>query len=52
MNLNDASKIVAITRDTFFPLPYEGGKVKYQYVVTALARLHNESKAVKKQVKL
>jgi uncharacterized lipoprotein YddW (UPF0748 family) len=52
VNLNDASKIVAITRDTFFPLPYEGGKVKYQYVVTALDRLHNESKAVKKKVKL
>ena len=26
--------------------------VKYQYVVTALDRLHNESKAVKKKVKL
>jgi hypothetical protein len=52
VNLNDASKIVAITRDTFFPLPYEGGKVKYQYIVTALDRLHNESKAVKKKVKL
>ena len=51
-NLNDASKIVAITRDTFIRLPYENGKVKYQYVVTALDRLHNESKAAKTKVKL
>ena len=52
VNLNDPSKIVAITRNTFLELPYEDGKVKYQYVVTALDRLHNESKAVKKKVKL
>ena len=52
VNLNDPSKIVAITRDTFTLLPYEEGKVKYQYVVTALDRLHNESKAVKKTLKL
>ena len=30
----------------------EKGKVKYRYVVTALDRLHNESKPVKKKVKL
>lgn len=52
VNLEDASKIVTITRDTYYPLPYENGKTKYQYVVTALDRLHNESKAVKKKVKL
>ena len=52
IDLNDPSKIVTITRDTFVKLPYDGGKVKYQYVVTALDRLHNESKAVKKKVKL
>ena len=52
VNLEDASKIVTITRDTFFKLPYEDGKTKYRYVVTALDRLHNESKAVKKNVKL
>ena len=52
VNLNDPSKIVAITRDTFINLPYDEGKVKYQYVVTALDRLHNESKPVKKNVKL
>lgn len=33
-------------------LPYENGKTKYRYVVTALDRLHNESKAVKKKIKL
>ena len=52
VNLADASKIVTITRDNFILLPYEDGKVKYQYVVTALDRLHNESKGVKKTVKL
>ncbi|MBR4922187.1 MAG: hypothetical protein IKY99_01020, partial [Bacteroidaceae bacterium] len=52
IDLNDPSHIVAITRDTFVNLPYEDGKVKYQYVVTALDRLHNESKPVKKKVKL
>jgi hypothetical protein len=52
MNLEDPSKIVAITRENFILLPYEDGKVKYQYVVTALDRLHNESKGVKKTVKL
>ena len=52
VNLNDPSKIVGITRDTFIHLPYEDGKVKYQYVVTALDRLHNESKAAKIKVKL
>ena len=52
IDLNDPSHIVAITRDTFINLPYEDGKVKYQYVVTALDRLHNESQPVKKKVKL
>ncbi len=52
VNLNDASHIVTITRDTFYLLPYDEGKVKYQYVVTALDRLHNESKSKKKTVKL
>lgn len=52
VNLDDASHIVAITRDHFYPLPYNDGKTKYQYVVTALDRLHNESKGTKKKVKL
>ena len=36
----------------FYHLPYNDGKTKYQYVVTALDRLHNESKGTKKKVKL
>ena len=51
-NLDDPSKIVTITRDTFYKLPYEEGKTTYYYVVTALDHLQNESKAVKKKVKL
>ena len=52
VNLEDPSHIVAITRNTFYQLPYESGKTKYRYVVTALDRLHNESKSVSKKVKL
>ena len=52
IDLNDATKIVAFTQQTFFPLTYQGGKVKYTYVVTALDRLHNESKAQKERIKL
>ena len=52
VNLNNPSRIVAITRNTFYKLPYEDGKTKYRYVVTALDRLHNESKAASKKVKL
>lgn len=51
-NLDDPSKIVAITRDTFYKLPYDDGHTTYYYVVTALDHLQNESKAVKKKVKL
>lgn len=42
----------AITRNPFYKLPYETGKTKYRYVVTALDRLHNESKSVSKKLKL
>lgn len=52
IDLEDASHIVAITADTFYKLPYENGKTKYVYVVTALDRLSNESAGVKKKVKL
>ena len=52
IDLNDATKIVGFTQQTFFPLTYQGGKVKYTYVVTALDRLHNESKAQKERIKL
>lgn len=52
VNIDDSSHIVAITRDNFYKLPYEDGKTKYRYVVTALDRLHNESKSVGKKIKL
>lgn len=52
VNIDDPSHIVAITRDNFYKLPYEDGKIKYRYVVTALDRLHNESKSVGKKIKL
>ena len=52
VNLEDPSHIVAITRDNFYKLPYDGGKTKVRYVVTALDRLQNESKSVSKKVKL
>ena len=52
INTDDPSKIMAITNQTFMTLPYKDGKEKWVYVVTALDRLQNESKAVKKKVKL
>lgn len=52
INLDDPSRIVAMTRDNFYKMPYENGKTKYRYVVTALDRLQNESKSVGKKVKL
>jgi hypothetical protein len=44
--------MVAITTNSFYKLPYDNGRQKYTYVVTALNRLQNESKIVKKKVKL
>ena len=52
INTNDPSKICAITTQPFYKLPYVDGKEKWVYVVTALDRLQNESKAVKKKIKL
>lgn len=52
VNLEDPSKIVSVTRNTWYKLPYLNGKTKYRYVVTALDRLHNESKAEDKKIKL
>ena len=52
VNIDDASHIVAVTRNNFYKLPYKDGKNKYRYVVTALDRLHDESKSVSKKVKL
>ena len=52
INLDDASKIVTVTDKTLLKLPYQDGKTKYIYVVTALDRMSNESKGVKKKIKL
>jgi hypothetical protein len=52
LDLNDATKIVGFTQSTFFPLASQNGKKKYTYVVTALDRLHNESKPQKTKIKL
>ena len=52
IDLNNPAHIVAVTSDTFLRLPYAGGKTQYTYIVTALDRMQNESKAVKKKVKL
>ena len=52
VNIDDASYIVAVTRNNFYKLPYKDGKNKYRYVVTALDRLHHESTSVSKKVKL
>lgn len=52
VDLDEAENIVAITNNTFYKLPYENGKTKYTYVVTALDRLQNESKSKKEKVKL
>ena len=45
VSTNDASKIVAVTTDTYYELP--AGAARGTYVVTALDRLQNESKPVK-----
>ena len=52
INTEDPAHIVTITPNTFISLPYEDGSTKWTYVVTALDRLQNESKGVKKTVKL
>ena len=52
IDLNNPAKIVAITSKTALPLPYDNGKTRYVYVVTALDRLSNESIGVKKKIKL
>lgn len=52
INLDDASKIVKVTREKNMPLKYDGGKKSYTYVVTSLDHLQNESKPAKRKVKL
>jgi uncharacterized lipoprotein YddW (UPF0748 family) len=52
VDLNNMDQLVCITPETSILLPYTDGTLKWTYVVTALDRLHNESKPVKKTVKL
>ena len=52
VHTDDPSKIIAITTQTFLQLPYQNGSEKWVYAVTALDRLQNESKIVKKKIKL
>jgi hypothetical protein len=52
IDLTTPDKIKAVTCGTSYKLPYYGGHHRYTYVVTALDRVGNESKAVKKKVKL
>ena len=52
VNINDPSKIYAITSNTFVKLPYKDGDQKWVFAVTALDRLQNESRVAKKKVKL
>ena len=52
IDINDPSHIVAVTRVPFYKLPYVDGKTRYRYVVTALDRLHNESRSVSKRIRL
>ena len=52
INLDDPSKMVAITRDTHYELPDAAEGSRCVYAVTALDRMQNESKPVKKKVKL
>ena len=51
IHLDDPSKIVAITSNTFYELPAAAPDSRLVYVVTALDRLHNESDYVKKKVR-
>lgn len=50
INLNDPSKIVAITNQTAYQLPYDKGKVKYIYAITTIDKYNLESKKSKKGV--
>ncbi len=54
VDFSDASKIVAVTPETFYKLPSmnQGDKRKKVIAVTALDRMSNESKARKVKVKL
>jgi uncharacterized lipoprotein YddW (UPF0748 family) len=50
--LDDPAHIVAVTYNTMLHLPYEKGKEKFTYIITALDRMGNESKGKTKKIKL
>lgn len=53
VDLTNPARIVTITGDMHYLMPYEYGKKKYRYVVTAVDRFNNESiKGKSKKVKL
>jgi uncharacterized lipoprotein YddW (UPF0748 family) len=52
IDTGDPSHIITITNKTFYKLPYKDGKTKYYYLISALDRIHNESKTIKKRIKL
>ncbi len=52
INMDDPEHIVGITAQTYMPLPYQDGRQQWTYVVTALDRLHCESKGVSIKVRL
>lgn len=51
VDIDNPAKLVAVTTDTHYELPAAERGTRYVYVVTALNRIHAESKAVKKKVK-
>lgn len=51
INIDDPSHIVAITTDCYYEIPTTLEQGKYVFLVTALDRMQNESKAAKKKVK-
>ena len=52
VDIANPANIVDVTSDEFVKLPYADGRTSYTYVVTALDRMSNESKGVKKKIKL
>jgi uncharacterized lipoprotein YddW (UPF0748 family) len=52
VNIQDGSHLITVTANNYYKLPYNNGKQKFTYLVTALNRIDNESKPTKKKVKL
>ena len=52
IDISNDSHVVGITTNPWYKLPYNRGKEKKIYVVTALTRLGNEGSYAKKKIKL